>query len=206
MKKALLTFAIVLFAVAAQAQFKIHSDSHISIGSLTRNFGVQVQPTGTTYFRTQVNNQYSLATRSKANADHQKHWTVYDCYGNTNSDLFFVYGNGNVWSTDSYTIQQNQNDSKAEAEPINSEDALATILRMNGYYYDDNTMLTEEEILGSESIKEEAKAEIVNDLEKRRLHCQSKTSPKYSPTQFAPTLTTGSASTITPSSPCSRKP
>ena len=37
----------------------------------------------------------------------------------------------------------------------------------NGYYYDENTMLTEEEILGNEYVKEEAKAEIVKDLEKK---------------------------------------
>jgi len=167
MKKAIFTLAVVLLTITAQAQIKMHSDSHVSIGSLTRNFGLQVQPIGTTYFRTQNYVQYSLATRSKANADHQKHWAVQDCYNNTNEDLFYVLGQGDVWAMHYYTTPSNHHNSKVEAEPINSENALAIILRINGYYYDENTMLTEEEILGNEYVKEEAKAEIVKDLEKK---------------------------------------
>ena len=44
MKKTLFTLAIVLLAVAAQAQIKVHDNGHVSLGCLTHAFGVQVQP------------------------------------------------------------------------------------------------------------------------------------------------------------------
>ena len=53
MKRSFFTLAIVLLAVAAQAQIKVHDDGHVSIGSLTHSYGVQVHPNGYTSFRTQ---------------------------------------------------------------------------------------------------------------------------------------------------------
>ena len=53
MKKALFTFAMVLVTLAAQAQIKVHDNGHVSLGCLTQAFGVQVQPSGYTYFHTQ---------------------------------------------------------------------------------------------------------------------------------------------------------
>lgn len=44
MKKSLLTLAIVLLAVAAQAQIKVHSNGQVSLGTLTTNYGVQIHP------------------------------------------------------------------------------------------------------------------------------------------------------------------
>ena len=43
MKKALITLAIVLLAVAAQAQIKMHSDSHVSIGTLSSSWDIGTQ-------------------------------------------------------------------------------------------------------------------------------------------------------------------
>ena len=64
-----------------------------------------------------------------------------------------------------YTIQQN--DSRAGAEQINSEEALATVLQMKGFLYEENNMLTEEEIQENEYVREEAKEEMIKDLRKK---------------------------------------
>lgn len=82
MKKTLITLAIVLLAVVAQAQIKMHSDGQISLGSLTKNYGVQVMQNGISYFRSQSNQPYSVTTRGLANHFHQKHWVVKDYYTN----------------------------------------------------------------------------------------------------------------------------
>lgn len=57
MKKALLSLFIVLLAMTAQAQFKIHSDGYTS-------------------FRTNSFTSWSWATLSHANDSVQKHWIV----------------------------------------------------------------------------------------------------------------------------------
>ena len=101
MKKTLFTLTIVLLALAAQAQFKIHDDGHVSLGSLTRNYGVQVDPDGYTYFRSQNTMDYGWSNLSIADARYEKHWIV-----NNNFDLtcpyhhlFYVYGDGAAFST-----------------------------------------------------------------------------------------------------------
>lgn len=165
MKKYILTTIILFSAVVIHAQIKVHSDGHVSLGSLTSTYGIQVYPIGSFSCRTLNNTQYSLANRSKANVDHQKHWVVKDCYSNSESDWFYVYGNGTACSTHHYTIQQN--DSRAGAEQINSEEALATVLQMKGFLYEENNMLTEEEIQENEYVREEAKEEMIKDLRKK---------------------------------------
>lgn len=73
MKKTLLTFAIVLITLATQAQIKVLDNGHVSLGSLTNNYGVQVGPNGYTFFRTQNNMPYGWGNLSIANNFHQKH-------------------------------------------------------------------------------------------------------------------------------------
>lgn len=74
MKKVFFTFAMVLLAVAAQAQLKIHDDGHISLGSLTKNYGLQVRSDGYIYFQSQYSGAGSWATLSLSNNSYQKHW------------------------------------------------------------------------------------------------------------------------------------
>jgi hypothetical protein len=98
MKKVLLTLAIILFAVAAQAQIKLFDDGHVSLGCLTHAYGVQVQPNGYTYFRTQSNAEWSWGTLSYANDSLQKHWIVANLDDpNPGTHTFFVTGNGYVY-------------------------------------------------------------------------------------------------------------
>lgn len=99
MKKTLFTLAIVLLAVAAQAQIKVHDNGHVSLGCLTHAFGVQVQPSGYTYFRTQSDAEWGWATLSYANNNLQKHWIVSNSSLAPNDHPFFVTGNGWVYKS-----------------------------------------------------------------------------------------------------------
>ncbi len=173
MKKSLLTLAIVLLAVAAQAQIKVHDDGHVSIGSLTLNYGIQVQPNGYTCFRTQNNANYGWATLSFANAYAQKHWIVQNCYNDSthcwNKHMFYVYGNGSVYYTNQYSLGNSclyNHDSRSQ---VGGEEALNAILNINGYYYEEDQMTSPEEIENSEYIDEEAVEGMIGDLDKRKV-------------------------------------
>lgn len=76
MKKTLLTLSVVLLAVAAQAQFKVHDNGHVSIGSLTTYYGIQVQPNGYSYFRPQYNTDYGWVANSFSNKTTMLNWMV----------------------------------------------------------------------------------------------------------------------------------
>lgn len=78
MKKSLLTLAIVLLAVAAQAQIKVHSNGQVSLGTLTTNYGVQIHPLDYTSFRTQNSDNWSWVELSSSEVPKQKHWIVND--------------------------------------------------------------------------------------------------------------------------------
>ena len=173
MKKTLITFAIVLLTVAAQAQIKMHSDGQISLGSLTKNYGVQVMQNGISYFRSQSNQPYSVTTRGLANHFHQKHWVVKDYYtnGSQGDDMFYVYGYGAACATYHYTIQSN--DSPAGKDYIDGEEALATVLQLRGCHRENNHSMTPEEIMTNEFIDEEAKEEIVKDLDKQIVYLEN---------------------------------
>ena len=131
MKKALFTIAIALLALAAQAQFKVHDDGHVSLGSLTKNNGVQVQPNGYTYFRTQSNAEWGWATLSYANNNKQKHWIVSNSSLAPNDHPFFVTGNGWVYKSGSWQA--------ADASMMNEEgivvDAGAVLDSITGVWY-----------------------------------------------------------------------
>lgn len=102
MKKALFTFAIALLSVVAQAQIKVHDNGHVSLGCLTQCYGVQVQPSGYTYFRTQSDAEWGWATLSYFNNPKQKHWIVSDTRVVVNPHTFFVTGNGWVYKSGSW--------------------------------------------------------------------------------------------------------
>lgn len=169
MKKLLLTSAIVLLAVAAQAQFKVHDDNSVSIGCLNHNFGVQVNSIGYAYFRTQSNLNYGWANLSVANADHQKHWIVKNMFDNTcpYEHLFYVFGDGTACSTHHYTIKGCESDhSRGTVIPINGEQALSTIMKINGFYYEGHPFITQEELENNEFIDSEAVEGILADQDK----------------------------------------
>ena len=76
----------------AKAQFKIHDDGHISLGSLAKDYGVQVDTLCITAFRTKKTTAFSWSTVVNSNNNLQKHWVVAN--GNPVAHTFFVYGEG----------------------------------------------------------------------------------------------------------------
>lgn len=166
MKKALFTIAIIMVAMAAQAQIKVHDNNWVSIGCLNHQFGIQVTPTGYTYFRTQDSTNYSWATLSMANSFHQKHWIVENHYDIIGQHMFYVLGNGHVYSTGYYNISNNKAQ-RYDAEPIDSRMALATVLGIKGYYYEEDPHITLEDIENNEYINEEAVEGMMLDLGKK---------------------------------------
>lgn len=133
MKKALFTLAIVLVTLAAQAQIKVHDNGHVSLGCLTQAFGVQVQPSGYTYFRTQVNDSWSWATLSYANDSVQKHWIVSFSKRKPNH-TFFVTGEGTVYKNGTLSL--------ADPNLISYDDIIndagLMLDNITGYYYTRN--------------------------------------------------------------------
>lgn len=175
MKKALMTLAIVLLAVAAQAQIKVHDDGQVSLGSLNKTYGVQVGPNGYTYFRTQNYANYGWANLSMANAWGQQHWIVENHFNNSTNcykkHMFYVFGNGNVYATDYLSLDYSSNClyGNRDNSRIGSEEALSVILNLEGYYYNAEPMVTPEEIENNENIDVEAMEGMIGDLEKRNV-------------------------------------
>lgn len=167
MKKALITLVIMLFAVVAQAQIKMHNDGQISFASLNKNFGLQVCQTGQILIRTQDYSIYSNAEISKANNSYQKHWVIENQYESQNAGIhnFYIYGTGVAHGYGFITFQSN-NSSRDEAEPINGDHAINIISNISGYYYKCPPTVTPEDIEGSEVVDESAVPSMIADLEK----------------------------------------
>lgn len=161
-----------LFLTDAQAQIKLHNDGQVSLGDLTTEFGVQVQPNGYCGFKTRINTAYSWATLSIANNSNQKHWIVQnrycsgDCWG---KHMFYVHGNGNVYTTGVYSISASCCESSSSKEGVNGELALSVIKGLRGYYYDDGSMLTAEEIQDCEYIDKDAVEGMIADIGKKNI-------------------------------------
>lgn len=102
MKKTLLTIAIVLLAVVAQAQIKVHNNGLVSLGSLTQSYGVQVHPLDYTSFRSQHTDNWSWVELSLSNVPKQKHWIVKDL--TNNSHTFFVTTDGYIYKRGSWRV------------------------------------------------------------------------------------------------------
>ena len=175
MKKTLFTLAIVLLALAAQAQFKVHSDNWVSIGSSSGSYGLQVTPNGYTYFRTLINTDYSRANLSMANTNHQKHWIVLNLYNTDtacyNKSMFYVLGNGCTYSKHNFIISNQELSDDClysqSSESVDSEEALSTILNLTAHYYEEEQSITAEEIENNENIDREAVEGMIGDLGKR---------------------------------------
>ena len=103
MKKVLFTFAIVLLSVAAQAQMKVQTDGHISLGTLSGswNVGTQVYPSGCVHFNTQDQEDWHWVTVASPNAVKGKCWIV-TYPGNKYDHRFFVTGDGYLFKRGSW--------------------------------------------------------------------------------------------------------
>ena len=107
MKKVLFTFALVLLAVAAQAQnsaIKVHSDGHISLQSATTSYGIQISTKGSASFQPNIVLSYGRIANTKAFNTLAKTWIVTNTSYFFPGDAFYVLGNGSVYSYGQYTI------------------------------------------------------------------------------------------------------
>lgn len=136
MKYILLTLFILattLFAIPeAKAQIKLHDDGHVSLGSLTKVYGVQTQPSGYTYFRIRSNEDYGWITLSYSNVSRQKNWIVANKQSSpSGAHTFFVYGNGYVCMAGSFR----QSDAHYQQEICEIDSAGPALDRITGVMY-----------------------------------------------------------------------
>lgn len=146
MKKALITLAIVLLAVVAQAQIKMHSNGRITFQSLvnSNDYGIAMEPApswstnfnGIVHFKQEAAfrknvNDYEWMNCAVVNTDKAYTWVVTPDWS---SCTFYVRGDGIAYATNHYTIQNNSSHSKG-SESIDGEEALSIITGLNGFYY-----------------------------------------------------------------------
>lgn len=174
MKKALFTFAIVLFAMMAQAQntaFKVHSDGQISLQSATTSYGIQIPANGSATFQPNITFSYGRIVSSRAFNLLVKSWAVRNTSPNYQEDAFYVLGNGNVYSYGNYTINPVTpgGGGNRDSQPI--ENAMQLVSGMKGYYMDSNEFdgITPEELEESGEILPEALEGILKDLELNKI-------------------------------------
>lgn len=173
MKKALLTLAIVLLAMAVQAQntsFKVHSDGQISLQSATTSYGIQIPSSGVASFEPDILLPYGRTSATKARSLLAKAWVVYNDFAtNLTGNVFYVLGNGDVYSYGQYTIGTSTPGGDRDNYPI--EDASNLISMMKGYYLDNHEFdgITPEDFEDNENILPEALDGLLKDLDKEKV-------------------------------------
>jgi len=124
-----LTFFIF---IDAKAQIKLHNDGHVSLGSLTKDYGIQIQPNGYSYFHSRLNTEWSWATLSYSNDSLQKHWIVANLDDpNPGRHTFFVTGHGYVYKNG--TLQRS--DARFQHDEQQIEDASNVLDQITGIWY-----------------------------------------------------------------------
>lgn len=170
MKKSLFTLAIVLLALAAQAQtaIKVHDNGQISLQSATTMYGIQIPADGVLSIEPNVTTAYGLTSQTKTLNILAKALVVKQTgfvqLPVTNS--FYVLGNGDVYAYGSY-LNISLPSAKG-SHPI--EGASEMVAMMKGYYLDTDEFagVTPEEIEGCENIIPEAVEGLLFDMEKGR--------------------------------------
>lgn len=172
MKRSFFTLAIVLLAVAAQAQtaFKVHSDGQISLQSATSSYGIQIPSSGIMSIEPNVTISYGLTSQTKAYNVTARAWCVKPVnYSYTaNPYTFYVLGNGNVYALGNYLSLTPPGISGKGIHSI--EGASEMVSLMKGYYLDTNEFegITPEELGNSSFVAPEALEGLLRDLEKGR--------------------------------------
>lgn len=172
MKKSIITLAIVLLAVAAQAQtaIKVHNTGQISLQSATTSKGIQISAVGAMSIEPKITVAYGLCSQTQTHNVLSKAWNVRP----TGEQLmpvpntFYVLGNGNVYTYGGYYTLSLPDNHHRSNYPI--EGAIEKITLMKGYYLDSDEFLgiTPDEIENCENINPEAIENLLHDLEKGR--------------------------------------
>ena len=115
MKRTLFTLSIVLLAVAAQAQIKMHSDSHVSLGTLSGSWdvGTQLYPSGRVFFNTCDTTCWHWVTVAKPGCRTGKCWIV-TSPNDKHEHSFFVTGYGYVYQQGRYIASDDSNQMNPE--------------------------------------------------------------------------------------------
>lgn len=170
MKKTLFTLAIVLLALAAQAQtaIKVHDNGQISLQSATTMYGIQIPADGVLSIEPNVTTAYGLTSQTKTWNTLAKAWVVKQT-GFVQLPVpnsFYVLGNGNVYAYGDY-LNISLPSAKG-SHPI--EGASEMVAMMKGYYLDTDEFagVTPEEIEGSGNVSPEALEGLLHDMEKGR--------------------------------------
>ena len=174
MKKSLITIAIVLLAVAAQAQntaIKVHSDGRISLQSATTSGGIQIPTSGIATFQPNLTAAYQTSAFARVPLLLNKSWEV-RLSGNMalpGASSFYVLGNGNVYAYGNYLTYSPYDTGSKDAQPIEGASDMVTM--MKGYYYENKEFegVAPEDFDGNENILPEALDGLLKDLEKERV-------------------------------------
>ena len=171
MKRTLLTLAIVLLALATQAQtaFKVHSNGQISLQSATTSYGIQIPSSGQMIIQPNITNAYGEIDKSIARNPLAKAWIVRPQYNPApTNQTFYVYGNGDVFAYGSYLNYTPPTPSK-RGQRI--EGASELVSNMNGYYLESHEFdgVTPEEFEDNPNILPEAIEGLIKDLQKDKV-------------------------------------
>lgn len=169
MKKTLFTLAIVLLAVAVQAQtsLKVHSNGILSLQSSTTTGGVQFQTSGFASFEPAITAAHGRMEQAKPGVSTSKCWIVKNT---TNvppiGDVFYVTGCGNVYYYNLYSLQQIPSGRRG-VEPIGNASEL--VGRMKGYFSDSDEFAgNPDDLFDNEYVSPEAVEGLLMDMEKSR--------------------------------------
>ena len=147
MKRFLLSSAIILLTLAAQAQIKMHSNGYITFQTLANSTSQGVSfgpaPDWSVNFNGNVNfkagaffiknvNEYEWVNCVKSDTQHATAWVV--AYPDWNTTTFYVYAKGDAYAKNHYTITNNSGHAKG-SDPIDGQEALSIITGIDGYYY-----------------------------------------------------------------------
>lgn len=130
--KHFLTIILVFTTFLASAQIKVHNDNHISIGSLGKNYGLQVHPNGYTYFANPNSGNTVFTTMSNVSNSVTRSWLVHRVDDSMPDIVFYVTGQGDVYRHASYTISNDPIMMHIVGPIVNPTNALGQI---NGFYY-----------------------------------------------------------------------
>jgi len=161
------TLVAVLCSWSVNAQIKIHDDNHISLMSLTKGGGVQIQPSGYTYFTANIYDDWAWMNRTHAKKDKSKCWIVYN--ESIDMETFCVLGGGTGYYKMFVEFAHNPSSTKG-----GFENASEIISRLNGHYFNtgDESLNYDslyKELSVNEYISKEAIKDLIADYNKKEI-------------------------------------
>lgn len=138
MKKLVHLIVVLTFLFGSNliAQIKVHNDGQISLQSLSKTDGIQVDVAGRGSFEPNLTDNYARLIQTKARTNFVKSWIVNNVTGviNYSGDVFYVMGNGDVYSGQHYIIEHELGD--RNGTPI--EGASSILAAVNGYFFENH--------------------------------------------------------------------